>query len=474
MVPKTQTQLFKNESLIQGFARATAPLCALLLSCCGAVYGATSETDESASPEIRVERVSDLDLWERERLTGDWWGVRTSLEDFGLRLGGSYTAEVSGVVSGGVSRRGSFRNLLALEAELDLESAFGLEGGTLYAGYLSVNPERGGSRDSGDIQIYTNLENDRHIDALYEIWYEQRLFDDRIRIKFGKMDANDEFAFVSVAEDFSHSSAGFSPTIFAFPSYPDSAFGVSVFGTLNDSEDHVRFTLGYGFFDGAYAIDGIRTGTRGPATFFRTNKSDDYFHVGQLEVEWDALGGDESAWWRDGRASVGGWAHSGRFERFNGGTTSTTGGLFVTVEQRLWASDRQGEGAGLDRGGWAHGAHLGDDEPGGGGVWVFAQYGWADSAVSEFAQHFGLGVVMRGTFAGRDDDSAGLYLSLADLSDKSGAGFDRDELAMDLYYRAQITPAVFVQPEVQYIINPSGDRSVDNAFVLGLRVGIEF
>jgi len=452
------------------------------VACCVTAFSlfgvASADTDPVANASEAVHEApngGDLAIWDRERLTGDWWGVRSSIEDFGLRLGGSYTAEVSGVVDGGVRRRGSFRNLLVLEAELDLGVSLGIEGGTLYAGYLSVNPERGGSRDSGDIQIYSNIESDRHLDALYEVWYEQRLFEDRLRIKFGKMDANDEFAFVSVAGDFSHSSAGFSPTIFPFPSYPDSAFGVNVFGSLSSADDPLRLTLGYGFFDGAAAVDGIRTGSRGPATFFRTNKSDDYFHVGQLELDWNQLGENGSVWWQDGRASIGGWAHTGRFEKFNGGTKSTTGGIFVTFEQRVWASDRLGDGAGLDRGGWSHGGHLGEDtSEGGGGVWLFAQYGLADASVSEFSQHFGLGVVLRGTIAGRDDDSAGLYVSFADLSDRSGAGFDRDEVAIDAFYKLQVTPSAFVQPELQYIVNPGGDRSLENAVVLGVRVGIEF
>jgi carbohydrate-selective porin OprB len=37
-----------------------------------------------------------------------------------------------------------------------------------------------------------------------------------------------------------------------------------------------------------------------------------------------------------------------------------------------------------------------------------------------------------------------------------------------------VTPAIFVQPDLQYIINPGGDASVDNALVGGVRIGIAF
>ena len=75
---------------------------------------------------------------------------------------------------------------------------------------------------------------------------------------------------------------------------------------------------------------------------------------------------------------------------------------------------------------------------------------------------------------GRPDDSTGLYATYVDLSDSSGAGFDDDEFALDVYYRLAVTPAVFVQPELQYIVNPSGDSSIDNALVGGIRVGVTF
>ena len=53
-------------------------------------------------------------------------------------------------------------------------------------------------------------------------------------------------------------------------------------------------------------------------------------------------------------------------------------------------------------------------------------------------------------------------------------GFDRHELAIDVYYRFQITPAIYLQPEAQHIIKPSGSRSIEDPLVLGLRAGLTF
>ncbi|MEM1424408.1 MAG: carbohydrate porin, partial [Planctomycetota bacterium] len=302
---------------------------------------------------------------------------------------------------------------------------------------------------AGDIQVFSNIESERSLDVIYEAWWQQLFFDDRLRVKVGKIDANTEFAFVDIAGGFANSSAGFQPTMLGFPTYPDTAFGVNAFYTFGDREG-TNLTLGYGFYDGALGADGVPTGRLGPASFFSDDRSDDYAHHAQADLAWNPSG--EGAWWRDGRASVGVLHHTGTFGRFGGGDEDGSTSLFATVEQRLFDSKRSEAS----------------------GVYVFGQYGWADEDISDFAQHFGVGVVLRSTFPGRDDDEAGVYFTYADLSDAVGAGFDDDESVVEGYYTLSLTPAVFVQPSVQFIMNPSGDDAIDDALVIGLRVGVEF
>ena len=244
----------------------------------------------------------DASLFERSRLTGDWWGLRSDLENVGVSIGGGYVGEYSAVVAGGIRERGAYRNQLTIDGEIDFETAFGVEGGTLFIQYLSVNGETGGTVDSGDAQIYSNIESDRHLDVIYEFWYEQAFADERIRLKGGRIDANSEFNFVDAAGDFAHSSAGFSPTIFPFPSYPEPATGVMAFGRVVD-DDGVRVTLGYALYDGALQ-DGVRTGRQGPASFVSGDRSSDLFHIWQADLAWDALV-ERGRFFKDGRVSLG-------------------------------------------------------------------------------------------------------------------------------------------------------------------------
>lgn len=417
------------------------------------VYGFGAAGQEAGLADTE-QGTRSVPILARDRLVGEWTGWRGRIEEQGLKLGGENVSEFSTVFDGGIHQKASFRNILTIEAEADLDRLAGVQGGSTYIQFLSVNAESGGSGDAGDFQGYSNIESAHSLDVIYELWYEQRLFNDKLRIKAGKIDANSEFSFVGAAGNFANSSAGFSPTVFAFPSYPDPATAVTVFGTVFD-RDGVRVGLGYGLFDGAAAVDGVRTGTRGPSSFFSDKISDDCFHIGQLNVSWDRAG-EEPLLMSIGRVSAGVWHHTGEFERFDSGTEDSSGGFFATGEVRLFGSSPRDDFATSD------------------GVFVFGQYGWADEEVSEVGQHLAGGVVWRGVLPERADDSAGVYVTLADLSDKDGAGFRDNELAIDVYYRLQLAPAVFVQPELQFIVNPSGDPNADDAIVGGLRVGIAF
>ncbi len=383
---------------------------------------------------------SGLPWWKWSRVTGDWGGLRSRLEKAGVILKGSYIVDVSWVGSGGVRRRNTTRSLLDVNLTLDLEALFGLKGATLFADYYS-QVGRDGSKDVGDIQAFSNIDSD-NVHQLAELWYEQWLFENRFRLKVGKVEASSEFAYVDSAGEFIHSSPGFSPTILSFPSYPDPAMSVNVF--IYPIEG---IYFGLAVYNGALN-DGVRTGRRGPSTFFNNVKSDDYFLIGELGITWS-----DSANWGAGRFVVGPWYHSGDFARFDGGSESGTEGVYLVFEQRIW---RENPG-------------VKDDEQ---GLSVFFQYGYADERVSEMTHHVGFGLFLVGPISGRDDDSAGIMVSFVDLSDASGAGFTQDETALELFYRLQVTPHISVKPDLQYIIDPSGDRSIKDALVGTLRFEI--
>ena len=44
-------------------------------------------------------------------------------------------------------------------------------------------------------------------------------------------------------------------------------------------------------------------------------------------------------------------------------------------------------------------------------------------------------------------------------------------ISLELNYRIQMGPWIFIQPDVQYIIRPRGHSDIDNAFAIGFALG---
>lgn len=357
---------------------------------------------------------------ERTHAAGDWGGARTRLEQLGIAIEGYLVSDASNAFAGGLrTSRGVLRALLGLNLTIGTERLLDWKGGTLFVDFFSFLGEDATATAVGDFQVLSNLDIDERTQVA-ELWFEQRL--GRFRIRVGKVDANADFAFVEHGLGFLHSSPGFSPTIFVFPSYPESATAV------------------VGFFEGAHAYAGVglfdgapNTGRRGPGTFF--GAPSDLFWIGEAGLV------DEK-----GRIGFGVWHHTGTFDRFDGGTDDATTGLYLVLD---W-SVREGLGA-------------------------FLQLGTADGSVSEVDLHVGTGVARTGPFEGRPSDTVGIMASYVRFSDEAGAGFTEDfELAVEVFYEVELRPWLVVKPDLQFIVNPGGDAALDDALVGTLRIEITF
>ncbi len=103
-----------------------------------------------------------------------------------------------------------------------------------------------------------------------------------------------------------------------------------------------------------------------------------------------------------------------------------------------------------------------------------------DDASSYIANYVGGSVTHEGLFAARHDDKIGLAFTYAGISDKArlasalgGLPLNSGKLAFALTYAAQITPALALQPDLQYIIHPGGDSSLGDVLAIGLRISLK-
>jgi carbohydrate-selective porin OprB len=367
-------------------------------------------------------------FWDWSHLTGDWANLRNKLEEAGVTIGLTYTFDGASVFQGGQRQRSLARGLFDANLTIDTEPLLGLKGGTLFAQYY-FRHGRDAGEDVGGVMAFSNIDEER-LSRAEEVWYEQKLGNEVLRIKLGQVDANSEFAFADSAGEFIHSSAGFSPSILNFPTYPNPALSFNLF--IYPIE-HVY--LGGGIYsDNFKALDGFKSP----------------FVIGEVGLTHKGKGT-----FGPGKLSVGAWHDADDYDRAGGGTKSGTSGFFLVAEQQAWREnpDREDDTQGLS---------------------FFTQFGWADATVSDIKHHVSFGASAKGLIPGRDDDDLGVMWTWVNLNRKAGAGYDANESSIELFYRAQITPALSLKPTLQWIQNPGGVKPVDDALVGTLRATLEF
>ncbi len=380
-----------------------------------------------------------------DHLTGDLFGLRPALGKNGITFEASLVADLSKNFQGGITTRSeAFRHLFEANFTLETEPLLGLKGGKAFVDFQTQNGRNGTELLVGDFQGFSNIDADGFT-ALYELWYEQALLDGKLRVKVGKIDATNEFAFVENGAEFIISSAGFSPTIVGFPTYPDPATGAVAFASPLD-----WLYLGVGLFDGA-TQEGQPTGTRGPATFF--GDPADLFLIAEGGIKWSASGG------RDGRIGLGVAHHTGTFETPDGAGRTEDGATsaYLVLDQSVIKENTGRE----------------NDEQ---GVAVFLQLSHTEQEVFEADLHAAAGAVWTGAIPTRDTDVLGLlasYVHFGDPARSSGTFAEDHEVSIESFYKVRITPWLSLKADFQYIINPGGG-SADDALVGTLRAELVF
>ncbi len=91
------------------------------------------------------------------------------------------------------------------------------------------------------------------------------------------------------------------------------------------------------------------------------------------------------------------------------------------------------------------------------------------------------GVVYKGLLPTRGDDVSLVGMAYGQFSDDfaaseiaAGGGSPEYELVLEAAYKIQLSRFLFIQPDVQWVINPGGTGDIPNALVLGAQCGVTF
>jgi porin len=413
---------------------------------------------ESVGPQSAG--AADLNLggswpWESNTMTGDFLGARSKLQDAGVTLQGTATLDFVSVLNGGLVNGFSLLSLVDVNVTGDTEKLFGLKGGTLFVDFQTANQTRAPVELIPDYWGFDAINSYGEFTQLAQYWYQQEIIGDRLKVKFGKIDANVDFAVPCTGLNFIHSAAYYPAGLVKdMPTYPRQAGGLEILAKPMDN-----FDARIGFFDGSsnYAnpstrVNGRNTGTHGLAGFLWENPGS-YFMIAELGPDWTI-------------AEHTGKFRAGWFEQI--GDTSTFGvngpgvgtgptGAYAYANQHVFDLDGSGKLLGLE---------------------LFGEFSWSDP--NQNPSHWGLmlGSQWQGLIDARPSDTVGVLWAYNQFSSNENVTTSpgSSEAILEAFYNVQVTPWFSIQPDMQYLSQPSSvsTSNIPGAWIFTMRLSFVF
>jgi porin len=369
--------------------------------------------------------------------TGKWFGARPLFEDHGVTVNSSLLYSPMFKNSGGANDKTSGKGytLFNLGVTLDTEKAGLWKGGKFYALYQKKTGYgiSGPNGDSGVMGDWMGLDgwDWRQMSQMSEYWYQQELFDKKLRMKVGKQDANCDFGYLNSGWNFMNTAFSVNPTT-PMPTYPDQAFGFMA--EINPKE-----------------WLSIRNGTY--------SRYSNPFNISEIEVKSNIKK-------KPGRYMVGAWEMSDTTGMSVAtGVDPSAGTIYNNFNRNF------GGYVGFEQ--MVYKEKL-DDDNDLQGLIVFGQAGMSPSNKNDMSKYLGGGINYVGPIKNRDKDILGIGVASGNFASRLGdiTGQVGSETVVECFYRAQITPWAYLQPDVQFIMNPSG--MYGNSVAFGVRSVIVF
>ena len=402
----------------------------------------------------------DLHRWiNEEKATGDWGGLRTKLEQNGVKITFQYFSNIAGNPVGGREQGFTYTDSLNLAIDFDLEKLVCWKGGMFHFVFTDRDGTSLTKKYIGNIftvqQIYGPTETYR----LTEMTIEQSFDGDVWNLRAGRYPA-DEFATsplycVFMNNGFCGYPGGVAQNL-NMPYFPVPAWAGRV-----RWKPRPELLVQVGGFEvnptlaDTHGFDWSTSGSTGTAV------------VGEL---WYVCG--DGAPGLPGHYKLGGWYQSIDAAAAQRGPAPAGVGGLSAFSRRIAASggaDKGGVYALVDQ-------NLVEGKPGTGtdgapsGLTVIggASWGQGPTTTNDVAA-FG-GVILNGMFPGRPFDTQGLALTWASFT----APGETYEMVVEWNYGIEVTKWLTFQPDFQWVVRPGAKGEIPNAFVIGGQVVLDF
>lgn len=405
--------------------------------------------------------------------------LRQELADAGISFFGAYTAYFFGNVSGGESQDFAYNHMLFFQLNLDLEKIVGWKGGTIVWSWADNAGSDLSNSIGNNFQISTDYGPNTFM--FNEFYFMQSLLDDKLTIKLGQMSLLNDFLSSPLYDVYANLAFCGNPLAVPFnvsaTAMPSASWGAHIKykepewyaqAGVYQVSDRIGVTAYHGLDYSIRRGDGtmIFAETGWTPTFFKeeapviSSKNGKAVSDGKSQKSFAPIE-DTSKPGYPGHYKFGAFFSNWSFAPYSDGpdVANMYGFYFLADQMVFQESGAAGQGLYL----WS--AFTVSPQQ------LIAQIPYF---VSGGAQYVGL-------IPYRDQDRAIFGVAYGNYSSDLGyqqasKGLPKEnyEMVFEWSYQIQLNSWLTVQPDVQYIVNPGATNTIQNAWVLGAVVNVNF
>jgi len=403
-----------------------------------------------------AEKVPD---WNEQTLFGDWGGTRSDLYNKGVNFEFIHKSDMLANISGGIKRGSAWMGNTEAGVRFNLEKSLGWDATTAYIHFHSQLGDKFNRDYVGSFVGVDNIESGTNTGQFNHAWIQRSFSGEKLSLLAGLYAIDSEFYVTDTSGIFLQPPYGMANDMAQSgkngpPIFPVGAFAVRVKynslgkaylqavltdGVPGDPNDHRGTHIKLGNGDGTLSVVEFghipqRVDTSPESTWQGNHEDGEYFN----------------------KTAVGVWRYSARFHDLDPANTSlySSQGAYFLAERTL-AVEKDHPAQGLSG---------------------FVRFGVASKDIHQSDWTGSLGVRYHGMIANRDDDIAGMAVTISHASTKyrflNNAA--SSQIDAEATYRAQISPWLALQPSLQYISNPNMDAALEDVWLVGVRLEVVF
>lgn len=432
-----------------------------------------------ASPFLHADPAAfrnPFNLLDQGPLLGDCYGCRPMAETNGVVLSVESISDMLGNTTGGISRGGDYSGALNLGLAADLGKSAGLEGTSFKTTWLWLYGNDVSSSHVGNAMTVSSIYG---LPAFrcYELWLQQNLFKDAVSLRAGLLGLDTEFAVSDTASFFVNSTFGIPAGITmnlpnGGPTYPEATPAVRL--ALQPASWLVLRSA-------------LAQGNSFPQDENLHNFNWDFgpsaglLSLNEAAASWNQ---DPSSKDLPGTVKAGFWIQTGNASpgeiQFGSPTlASYSDGFYGIVDQHLYTP--RGDASASGKAVTAPDGKQAADSASVKGLSAFGRVCFSPQSWSPCSLYTDGGLAYTGLIPGRDQDKLGMAFAYAGMGGQcasataaSGCPGASFEAVAELTYSIRVAPAIALQPDFQYILQPGGGRQYGNALVVGMRAVVDF